>query len=91
MPVKFANQPQCGVCQRHKADEATRWFLSRTDGKLFIFRNYDPTCASQYDDASCSMTCLNKLIQRHADSLMRISEGWDSQRGVTADTAESGM
>ena len=90
MPVKFANQPQCGVCLRHKA-EANRWFLSRTDGKAFIFRDYDLTSVSQYDDASCSMTCLNKLIQRHADSLMKIRESLESQRFVTADTAESGI
>jgi hypothetical protein len=86
MPVRFANAPQCGVCLRYKA-EANRWFMSRTEGKVFTFRDYDPTCVSEYDDASCSMTCLNKLIQRHADSLMRIREGRESHRGVTADTA----
>jgi hypothetical protein len=89
MPVKFANDPQCGVCLRYKA-ESNRWFLSRAEGKVFTFRDYDPTYVSQYDDASCSMTCLNKLIQRHADSLMRIRDGRESQRSVAATTAKVG-
>ena len=69
MPVNISNEPKCGVCGREKG-VVNRWFLTRTTADGFCFRSYQREMLGEYDEALCSMECLDQRYHAHAQKLV---------------------
>lgn len=89
MAVEFTPEYKCKRCGRAKGP-LNKWWLVRTDGADWTFRDFAPHALPDYSYAICSLRCLMDDAQAHAEKLLKAHVIPETQRPQSAEPDATG-